>query len=97
MRKKENLPQNDGERQKIHVTRQGWVDIFTCKTKVGDGEKLNHGKEDYCCVLLRVVKARMTPEHSDWFKQRDRYNTESITGFVIHSRLRTRVARKLLY
>lgn len=91
------LPQNDGERQKMHVTRQGWVDIYMCKTKVGDGEKLNPGKDDYCSVILRVVKARMTTEQSDEFKQRHRYNTESITVFGIDSRLRTHVARKLLY
>ena len=68
-----------------------------CKTKVGDSEKLNLGKEDYCSVILWVAKARMTTEHSDEFRQRDRYNTESITGFGMHSRLRTHVARKLLY
>lgn len=59
------LPQNDGKRQKIHIARQGWVDIFRCKTKVGDGEKLNLEKEGYCSVILWVVKARMTTEHSD--------------------------------
>lgn len=60
MRKKEMLPQNDGERQKTHITTQGWVDIFMCKIKVGDGEKLNLGKDDYCRVILWVVKAGMT-------------------------------------
>lgn len=59
------FPQNDGERQKIHITQQGWVDIFMCKTKVGDGEKLNLGKEHYCSVILWIVKARMTTEYSN--------------------------------
>lgn len=67
------------------------------KTKVGDSEKLNLGKDDCCSAILWVVKARMTTEQSDWFKQRDRDNSESITAFGIHSRLRTHVARKLLY
>lgn len=68
-----------------------------CKIKVGDSEKPNLGKESYSLVILWVVKTRMTTEHSDLFKQRDRYNTESITGFGIYSRLRAHVARKLLY
>lgn len=64
---------------------------------MGDSEKLNVGKENYSSVMLWVVKARMTTERSDLFKQRDRHNTESITGFGIYSRLRAHVARKLLY
>lgn len=40
-------------------------------------------------MMLRVVDARERAEHSDWFKQRDRCNAESIPGAGRHSRLRT--------
>lgn len=91
------LPQNAEEKQQIHITRQGWVDIFMCKTKVGDSEKLNLGKGDCCSVILWVVKTGTAAEHSGCFRQSDRDNTESTTASGIHSGLRTHVARKLLY
>lgn len=43
--KKEMLLQHKGERQKIHITRQEWVDIFISRAEVGDGERLNLRKE----------------------------------------------------
>lgn len=97
MREKEMLPQNIKEKQQIHITRQGWVDIFTCKSKVGDSEKRNLGRGDCCSVILGVVKAEMAAEHSDCLKWSDGDNTESITASGTHSGLRRQVARKLLY
>lgn len=45
MRKKELLPQSTEEKQHIHISRQGWADIFMCKSQVGDSEKLKEEEE----------------------------------------------------
>lgn len=68
-----------------------------CKTKAGDGEELNLGKEDCCSVTQWAVKAGITAQCRDYIQQGNRDNTESITVFGTHFRLRTHVARKLLY
>lgn len=97
MRKKERLPQKE-DKQQIHISRQGWVDIFMCKSKVGDSEKLNLGREGGCCsVILWAVEAGMAAEHSDCLRWSNGDRAESITASGICSASRTHVARKLLY
>lgn len=91
------LPQKAEEKQQICITRQGWVDIFMCKSKVGDSEKLNLGRGGCCSVILGAVQAGMAAEHSDCLRWSDGDSTESITASGIRSAIRTHVARKLLY
>lgn len=65
-------PLNTEEKQQIHITRQGWVDVFMCKSKVGDSEERNLGRGDCCSVVLWVVKAGMAVENSDYLRWRQR-------------------------
>lgn len=81
------LLQKAEEKQQIHITRRGWVDIFMCKSKVGDSEKLNLGRRDCCSLILWVVKAGMAAEHSNCLRWSNGDNAESITASGIHSGL----------